>query len=281
MSEHLTASPELSERVHDWYATITRERATQIIEFGRGQWGLLTPEWPQSQANNGILVREDPGADRLISIAEELLGDSGFRHRYIMAMCDLSSGTRYELAAAGYSLEPELQMVRPLTDADIRPADPRLHIVDEATIRPFNARLWREEWLPSASEETIAQLVGRRETYSRSTELISLVITESPTSSGVDPESFVATCDLAVRDWAAEIDGVATLAAHRKKGYGEILMDAALSTARSHGCDCTVLTALADDWPQHWYARRGFLNTGPAWVATRLLDQPVVPSVNC
>jgi ribosomal protein S18 acetylase RimI-like enzyme len=269
MSEHVTASVELSERVHDWYALITRERATKLIEFGPDQWGLLTPEWPASYANNGVLVRQDPGSTELIALAEELL--STFNHRYIMAMCELSAETLDGLASAGYTVEPELQMVRPLTDEDIQPLDPKISFVDEETIRPFNARLWREEWLPTATDETITQLVGRRETYSRSTEFISMAIRNPDSISSVEPGyEFVAACDIAVRDWAAEIDGVVTVEAHRGKGYGDILISTALSTARSHGCQYVALTALATDWPQHWYARRGFLKTGPAWVATKI-----------
>jgi GNAT superfamily N-acetyltransferase len=271
MSEHAMASAELSERVNDWYALITRERATQIIEFGSDQWGLVTPEWPASYANNGVLVRRDPGATALIGMAEELLAN--LNHRYIMAMCELSTETIDGLTAAGYLLEPELQMVRPITDDDIRPVNPKISFVDETTIRPFNARMWREEWLPTATHETIAQLVGRRDTYTRSCEFISMAIA-SPESTSADGLDFVAACDLAVRDWAAEIDAVVTVADHRGHGYGDILIETALSAARSRGCDFVALTALATDWPQHWYARRGFLNTGPAWVATKILDEP-------
>ena len=270
MVEHPMAPRELSEQVHDWYAQITRGRATTLIELDAAAWGLLTPEWPRSYANNGLLVRRDPGAQQLLAWSEEVLGDDRFNHRYIMAMCDLSDETKNALTDAGYQLEPELQMVRPMSDADLTAINDLVSIVDEETIRPFNARMWREEWLPTADDETIRQLVGRRATYSRSTAFISFAIRNpEPDSTATD---FVACTDIAVSGWAAEIDGVTTLAAHRKRGYGEILIQTALSISRSRGCDYTALTALADDWPRHWYARRGFLNTGPAWVATKILD---------
>jgi len=264
------AAPELSEQVHDWYAQITRGRATTLVELDDAAWGLLTPEWPRSYANNGLLVRRDPGSDQLIAWTESVLGDAEFNHRYVMAMCDLSPETRQGLAHAGYELEPELQMVRPMTDDDLRPINELVAVVDEETIAPFNAQMWREEWLPTADDETVRQLVGRRATYSRSTEFISFAIRDPASSLGSN--DFVACTDVAVSGWAAEIDGVTTRAEHRKRGYGEILIQTALSISRSRGCDYTVLTALADDWPQHWYARRGFLNTGPAWVATKILD---------
>jgi len=284
MSSHCAATPDLSEKVHDWYALITRERATQIIEFGPGQWGLLTPEWPVSHANNGVLVRHDVGADQLIAMAEELLAPGGFQHRYIMAMCDLSSETIDGLTAAGYTCDPELQMVRKLSDDDVHAIDTLIRFVDEPTIRPFNAQMWRQQWLPTASDEAIAQLVGRRDTYTRSADLISMVVID-PAAAGsleqvVTAADVVAACDVAVRDWAAEIDGVVTISEKRGNGYGDLLINTALATARSRGCDYVVLTALATDWPQHWYARRGFMNTGPAWVATKLLGEPTAPQVN-
>ena len=270
MSDDPKAPVQLSEEVHDWYAQITRGRATTLVEFDSHSWGLLTPEWPRSHANNGVLVRRDPGADQLIEWTEQLLGSRDFNHRYVMAMCELSAATVDGLTQAGDTMEPELQMVRPLTDADVLPVSPLVAIVDEDTMSPFNARLWREEWLPTADDETVRQLVGRRETYSRSTQFISFAI-RNPDAAAHSNE-FVACCDIAIKDWATELDGVTTLADHRKRGYGEILIETALSLARSAGSDYAVLTALADDWPRRWYARRGFLETGPAWVATKILQ---------
>ena len=129
------AAPELSEQVHDWYAQITRGRATTLVELDDAAWGLLTPEWPRSYANNGLLVRRDPGSDQLIAWTESVLGDAEFNHRYVMAMCDLSPETRQGLAHAGYELEPELQMVRPMTDDDLFPINELVAVVDELVRR--------------------------------------------------------------------------------------------------------------------------------------------------
>jgi len=51
----------------------------------------------------------------------------------------------------------------------------------------------------------------------------------------------------------------------RRRGHGDALLARALDTARSAGCDLVVLDAAADDWPQHWYARRGFTVVGRTW----------------
>ena len=35
------------------------------------------------------------------------------------------------------------------------------------------------------------------------------------------------------------------------------------------GCDLVVLEAAGDDWPRHWYARRGFEEIGRTWAVDR------------
>ena len=41
------------------------------------------------------------------------------------------------------------------------------------------------------------------------------------------------------------------------------------TSPRGAGCDLVVLEAAADDWPRHWYARRGFEAVGSVWWADR------------
>jgi len=43
----------------------------------------------------------------------------------------------------------------------------------------------------------------------------------------------------------------------------------ALDLAHDAGCDLVVLEAAADDWPRHWYARRGFRTLASVWSAHR------------
>lgn len=46
--------------------------------------------------------------------------------------------------------------------------------------------------------------------------------------------------------------------AHQRTGLGRMLMLDALARAHAAGCDVIFLTAAAEDWPLHWYARLGF-----------------------
>lgn len=254
----------LGGRVADWYAEQARRRATTVLDLAEDAWLLRTPEWPRSFSGNGVLVRRDPGAEPLRAWAEEHLGGAGLAHRHVAALCDLSDGTRAGLVSAGFELRPEMLMGRPVaagplsarTDVAVVELTP-----EESAV--LTARLWREVWMPGLADETLRQLVGRAETYPRSGELVRLGVRDAATGEAV------ACLDVAVMGAAAEIDAVATLPAYRRLGYGDALLAAGLAVIESHGCDLAVLTALPDDWPHEWYARRGFAQVATAWEALR------------
>jgi ribosomal protein S18 acetylase RimI-like enzyme len=264
----------LTQRAQDWYAETTWRRAATLVELGPRAWGLLTPEWPKSYANNGIVLRTDPGPDTLLRWSEEVLGGAGLEHRYVMAFCQLSPTTRDALVAAGYDVQPEVTMVRPNSLGPLAPVDGvTVELVPEEVTVGLQQRMWVQEWQPGADAETVRQLVGRRITYPASGEFLSYVVREDGADDPVSGD-LVACLDLCVRPPMAEVDGVATLTDHRRRRYGEALLATAIAASIERGCTVVVLTALADDWPQEWYARRGFVAIEPTWAATR-----VAPSV--
>jgi GNAT superfamily N-acetyltransferase len=55
----------------------------------------------------------------------------------------------------------------------------------------------------------------------------------------------------------------------RRRSYGDAVLARALQLAEKAGCDLVVLEAVADDWPRHWYGRRGFVAVGSVWAADR------------
>ena len=259
-----SAEEPLGERICDWYAETTRRVASTVVQLDDKAWGLVTPEWPLSYQHNGILVRRDPGSDALRHWGDEVLGGGGLSHRYVMGLCDLTSATHDALLAAGYTVQVELLMARDLPGEPYPgPEGVVIERVGEAVISPLQRRLWTEEWLPSADEETVRQLTGRRETYSR----IGDVTIYTVRGDGDEAGQPVTTLDLRVRDWCAEIDGVATLAPYRGRGYGDAMLAAAVGEATRVGCSHAILTALSDDWPKLWYARRGFRQVATSWVA--------------
>lgn len=244
----------------DWYAALSLERVGAVVELGYGAWGATTPEWPASYAHNGILLRRDPGAEALLRWGDEVLGAAGLPHRYAFALCDLSEATREVLLADGFTVEPERLMGRPQSLGPLpAPGGVVAERVDETVTAPFQERMWREEWKPGIGDAEVADLVGRRATYWAAGPFVPFVVRDPSTG------EIGACADLAVHGWGAEVDGVTTAASHRGRGYGDALLVACLEAAAEHGCSDVLLTAMTDDWPRHWYARRGWDDLGPAW----------------
>lgn len=256
----------LGERVADWYAEANLARAGTVAELAEGAWAMRTPAYPKSFAHNAVLVRRDFGADALVEWADDVLADAD--HRYVNAECDLSEATREGLKTAGYELTSLVLMAR---DLDVEPPLPQGIAVEPAAredLARLHTVLWRTEWLPGIGDDEVAQLVDRRDDGPG--ELAWLV-----RDAGLDdPVSgdLAACTDLHVRGWAAEVDAVATRAPARGRGYADALLATAVRAAYDAGCTHAVLSALTDDWPLHWYARRGFRVVGRSWEALKRLD---------
>ncbi len=257
---------DLGERVADWYAETTLLRAQSIVPLADGAWVALTPRWPDSFATNCVVVRRDPGGDRLVTWVDEHLGGAGLAHRYVSAYCDLSEQTLARLVDAGYELTALVEMALPLPAA-VTPGDARAEPVDLDETGLLHRVLWTDEWMPGISDSEVTQLVERRLDDSAG-ETLSWAVRDPAASHPVSGD-LVASTDLCLRGWTGEIDAVATLKAFRGKGYAAALMASAIEAATARGCTHVVLTALADDWPRTWYSRLGFVEVGVAWEALR------------
>ena len=259
--------PALGERVADWYAEVNLARATTVTRLSPTAWSMRTPAFPKSFASNAVLVRSDPGAAALMTWADHELADA--RHRYVNALCDLTPSTREDLVAAGYALTGLVLMARALPGDPLPVPD---GVVVEVASREDLARLhtvlWRTEWLPGIGDDEVAQLVDRRGVGAG--ELSWLV--RDPSLADPVSGDLAACLDLHVHGWGAEVDAVATREEARGRRYADALLAAGVAAAHEQGCTHAVLSALTDDWPLHWYARRGFRVVGVAWEALRRLD---------
>jgi predicted GNAT family acetyltransferase len=63
----------------------------------------------------------------------------------------------------------------------------------------------------------------------------------------------------------AQIEDVATLPEHRRRGYASAVVLRVVEEALATGHDLVFLTALDDDWPKELYARLGFEEIGRSW----------------
>jgi GNAT superfamily N-acetyltransferase len=266
----VSESDDLGSRVADWYAEAHRAGASEVAVIADGAWSLRTPEFPQSFSQNAVLVRRDPGADALIAWADEVL--DGLHHRYVDAQCPLSEETRAGLVAAGFELSELVHMARPADGA-------LTSLRDEVAVQPagepemgrLHAVLWRTEWMPGISDDEVAQLVARRLGQVPGSTGLSWVVRDS---ASIDPDcgDLAACVDLDVRGWAAEVDALATRAPARGRGYADALLATAVAAAAEQGCTHAILSALVEDWPREWYARRGFVEVGTSWEALRRGD---------
>ena len=248
-------------RARVWLATTAGLRVDEVAPLREGAWALRTPDWEHSFSHNCLLLTADPGPDQILALVTEALPD--VTHRHITAFCPLGTQTLTTLVSSGYEVQPEIVMTRAVTAGPLTAPDIEVTAVDpdSAELNALQERLWHEEWLPSADDLVVAQLVGRRSELSRAGNLVSLVIAAG---SG----ELVATMDVCIRDGIAEFDGLAVLSPHRGKAYGQALFARGWKIAAEIGCDMVVLNALRDDWPRGWYERLGFAIVGPATEAS-------------
>jgi GNAT superfamily N-acetyltransferase len=261
---------DLGTRVADWYAEAHRAGASEVATIADGAWALRTPAFPQSFAQNAVLVRRDPGAEALIAWADAAL--DGLHHRYIDAQCALSEETRAGLVADGFHLSELVHMARPAAEpVPLRRSGIAVEPAVEAEIGRLHAVLWRTEWMPGISDEEVDQLVARRAVRTPGSTALAWVVRDPELH---DPEcgDLAACVDLDVRGWAAEVDALATREPARGRGYADALLATAVRAAAEHGCTHAILSALVEDWPREWYARRGFVEVGTAWEVLRRGD---------
>ena len=265
--QHVIDDPALGERVADWYAEVNLARATTASALAPGAWSMRTPAFPKSFASNAVLVRHDPGAEQLIAWADAELADA--QHRYVSALCDLAPSTRESLAAAGYALTGLVLMTRELPGEPLDvPDGVDVELASREDLARLQTVLWRTEWLPGIGDDEVAQLVDRRGDGDGE---LSWLVRDASLDDPVSGD-LAACLDLHVHGWAAEIDSVATRAPARGRRYADALLATGVASAYDRGCTHAVLSALTDDWPLHWYARRGFRVVGVAWEALRRLD---------
>jgi GNAT superfamily N-acetyltransferase len=247
----------------DWYADIRQARAEQVLDVADGVWALLSPAHSQSFVHNTLLVRRDPGGDALVAWADDILGGAGLAHRHLVLQCPVGEATLATVAAAGYTLEPEVVMSRPSSLGPMARHDGIVvEQVDPVATSAFEARLWREEWVPGIGDDELADLLSRRSTMDVAGPYLTFVVRDGD-------GTIVAAADMAVRGDGAEIDGVATWPEHRGAGYADALIAACVDETIARGIPHLHLEALTEDWPRRWYARRGWAELGPFTTATR------------
>lgn len=238
-------------RIQGFLSAFTRRQAERTVEFPGG-FAALDDTYALSHGNNHVLVDGTPDPETLPAVVDELMSHLAHRTVYVpdAAVGEACAGP---LARAGYTRSTVLLM----RHAGPVPELGGAREVDLPALRGPVAESWRR-FLPDAGDDVVHALVERRAARRR----------------GADDVRFLASHDEfgEVASWAdlyidratgvAQIEDLVTAGTHLGQGHGGVVLDTALRLAADAGCGTVFLTALADDWPRHWYERRGFAAVG-------------------
>jgi uncharacterized protein (DUF952 family)/GNAT superfamily N-acetyltransferase len=245
-------------RALTYYASLPIRRAVGIGDVPGGV-AVLDPDHAHSHDNNRLLLTAGVDADTVEAAADEVAGNAGWPHRAVALLWADSAGVAAELARRGWNTEELLLMARPAAPT---PGGDAVDVVDQQEVHDFWARSWRRD-LPDRPnrERVIADLVGREHLNDTVVAVTDLVVR--------DEGRVVASGQLRVDGATAAVDSVLTDPDFRGHGLADAILARALDLAAAAGCDLVVLEAAGDDWPRHWYARRGFEVVGSVWSACR------------
>ncbi len=241
------------------YTSLPIRRAVGIGDVPGGV-AVLDPDVAHSRDNNRLVLTEPVDAAAVEDAAAEVSANAGWPHQAAALRWRGAGGVAAELAARGWEIEELVLMSRPGVPA---PEGPRGEVVDQREVHEFWERNWRADLadLGSRLDAAVAQLVGREQLNDRVVAVTDVVVREAG--------RIVASGQLRVDGATAAVESVLTDRVARGRGHADAVLARILDLAAESGCDLVVLEADAADWPQHWYARRGFEVIGSVWDAVR------------
>ena len=224
-----------------------------------GGVAVLDPDFAYSRDNNRLLFSEPVDADAVESATAEVAGNAGWPHRAAALLTPDAGPVAAELGRRGWDVEELLLMGRPATAT---PGGERAQVVDQGEVHDLWERSWRRNLAGTRNlDRVVEQLVGREHLNDRFVAVSDVVVREDG--------RVVAAGQLRVDGATAAVDSVLTDPAARGRGHADAVLARSLTLAAEAGCDLVVLEAAADDWPRHWYARRGFETLTSVWGVSR------------
>lgn len=256
---HLPEPGDALGRALAFYASLPVRRAVGIRDVPGGL-AVLDPNFPHSRDNNRLVLVEPVDADTIEATAAEVAGNAGWPHQAAGLLWRGADDVAAELARRGWEVEEQLLMAR--SPAGLSGGD-GAEVVAQPEVHQLWDRSWRRDLagLGQQLDQVVAQLIGRERLNDR-------VVAVSDVAVRQDGRA-VATAQLRIDGATAALESVMTDAAVRGRGYGDAVLARSLELAADAGCDLVVLEAAADDWPRHWYARRGFETVGTSWSVSR------------
>jgi uncharacterized protein (DUF952 family)/ribosomal protein S18 acetylase RimI-like enzyme len=241
------------------YESLAVRRAAEVRDVPGGV-AVLDPRFRHSRDDNRLLLSQPVDTGSVEEVAAAVAADAGWPYRAAQLRWPGAADVARELAGRGWEAGELLLMARPATGAE---DDERAEVVPQEEVHELWDRSWREELTVPAEEldEVVGQLVGRE--YRND-----LVVAVTDVVVRADGR-VVAAGQLRVDGATAAVESVMTERAARGRGHGDAVLARVLTGAATAGCDLVVLEATAEDWPRHWYARRGFEVIGSTWDVVR------------
>ncbi len=213
-------------------------------------WAVGAPAHPRSRDDNRLVLPGPAGLDAVLADAAPLVPGAAPAVTWCWpgdeaAAADLAE----DLRARGATVGEDRVLARAVVPGP-PPAGPA-EVVDQHEVHPLWAAGWAAAGLPA---DVVAELVGREHRTAGALRVVDVAVRRSG--------AVVAAGQLRVDGATAAVEAVQTLPGHRGRGLGDAVLDRLLAEAAAAGCDLVVLEADADDWPQRWYARRGFVDVG-------------------
>ncbi|MGE3285220.1 MAG: GNAT family N-acetyltransferase [Pseudonocardia sp.] len=240
-----------------WVDPAIRRRAATEESPVTGGTAVRTAGFERRWSANFLHLTGTATAAEVDADADRVLGGWGLPHRVVHLYGEHLAPTARGLAERGWGVDAEVTMAARPTPGGGRGVEQ----VDPAGLLPLWAATRRARH-PDIEDAEIREMLGSHAAEAAVTDVRFLAVRE-----GGEP---VAATVLKIDGATASFGPLDTLAASRGRGHGNALVMAALDHAHRAGCDVVALDALAEDWPRHWYARRGFAVVGRSWAAHRL-----------
>ncbi len=241
------------------YFSLPVRRAVEVRDVAGGV-AVSDPGFRWSRDNNRLLLTDPVDVATIEATAAEVAADAGWPNQTAGLLWPGAGDTAAELARRGWEAEESLLMARP---ADAVSGGERAEVVAQREVHGIWAESWRRDLgdIGPDKDEVIDHLIGREHLNDRVVAVTDIVVREDG--------RIVAACQVRVDGATAAVESVMTDPGARGRGHGDALLARALTIANAAGCDLVVLEAAADDWPRHWYARRGFETLASVWGASR------------
>ena len=254
----LPAPDDALTRALAYFASLPVRRAVGVGDVPGGV-AVLDPDFAHSRDNNRLLFTEPVDAASIETSTAEVAGNAGWPHRAAALLWPDAGPVAAELGRRGWDVEEVLLMARP---AAAVPGSDRAEVVEQHEVHDLWDRSWRRDLAGTRDlDRVVADLVGREHLNDRVVAVSDVVVREEG--------RVVAAGQLRVDGATAAVDSVLTDPEARGRGHADAVLARSLGLAAQRGCDLVVLEAAADDWPRHWYARRGFRTLASVWSAHR------------